>query len=181
MARLVIVTRRDKVGRHFVIPSTSLGFLHGKQSQKSWNGESTKKEVYPNLPTSCRPRPQSKKSFSKRQPDHPGGGICRRLPCLASPARKMGRPALSCKMDTEKPHYRPRESLYPGTCFVDELGLQGWLDEDERPIKTLGVRVADRREYAVRRHLTGTGSHFGSNTTGRPVGRTSVHLPIPSN
>ena len=37
----------------------------------------------------------------------------------------------------------------------DELGLQGWLDEDEQTIKTLGVRVAAQGEYAVRQTFDG--------------------------
>ena len=37
----------------------------------------------------------------------------------------------------------------------DELGLQGWLDEDEQIIKTLGVRVAALGEYAVRQTFDG--------------------------
>ncbi len=35
-------------------------------------------------------------------------------------------------------------------------GLQGWLDEDEQTIKTLGVRVAAQGEYAVRQTFDGT-------------------------
>ena len=37
----------------------------------------------------------------------------------------------------------------------DELGLQGWLEEDEQTIKTLGVRVAAQGEYAVRQPFDG--------------------------
>ena len=37
----------------------------------------------------------------------------------------------------------------------DELGLQGWLDEDEQTIQTLGVRVAAQGEYAVRQPFDG--------------------------
>ena len=49
-----------------------------------------------------------------------------------------------------------RESPYTQALALwDELGLQGWLDEDEQTIKTLGVRVAAQGEYAVRQTFDG--------------------------
>lgn len=49
-----------------------------------------------------------------------------------------------------------RESPYTQALALwDELGLQGWLDEDEQTIKTIGVRVAAQGEYAVRQTFDG--------------------------
>ena len=49
-----------------------------------------------------------------------------------------------------------RESSYTQALALwDELGLQGWLDENEQTIKTLGVRVAAQGEYAVRQTFDG--------------------------
>ena len=74
-----------------------------------------------------------------------------------------------------------RESPYTQALALwDELGLQGWLDEDEQTIKTLGVRVAAQGEYAVRQTFDGA-VWIGSKTTERPAGRISPDLPIPSN
>ena len=59
-----------------------------------------------------------------------------------------------------------RESPYTQALALwDELGLQGWLDEDEQTIKTLGVRVAAQGEYAVRQTFDGT-VWIGPRTTG---------------
>lgn len=62
---VVIVTRRDRVGRCSVIPSTSGASCGRQTSPKSWNGWSTKKCTQI-CPSSYRPRPQSEKSFSKK-------------------------------------------------------------------------------------------------------------------
>ena len=63
----------SELGRFFVIPSTS-GASLGQQRPKKLEWREYK-EVYPNLPIFLPSRPRSEKSFSKRQPDNPGGGI----------------------------------------------------------------------------------------------------------
>jgi hypothetical protein len=76
---------------------------------------------------------------------------------LSQLAEKLGPARIVLQNGTRKSPITGRESPYTQALALwDELGLQGWLDEDEQTIKTLGVRVAAQGEYAVRQTFDGT-------------------------
>ena len=67
----------------------------------------------------------AKNYYQKRQPDHPGVGVYAAIYPFSAYGKAGVRPHCSAKWNTEKPHYRPRESLYPGTCFVGRAWTPG--------------------------------------------------------
>ena len=144
------------LGRYFVIPSTSWGFLRtaNKPKKLEWREY---KEVYPNLPIFLPSKATERKIILKKDSlTILGRYLRRRLPCR-SWRKNWGLPALSCKMEHGKAPLQAERSPYTQALALwDELGLQGWLDEDEQTIKTLGVRVAAQGEYAVRQTFDGT-------------------------
>ncbi len=151
---VVIVTGGTGLGRCSVIPSTS-GASFGRQtSPKSWNGGSTKK--YTRIcPSFYRPRPRSENYYQKRQPDHLGSVFTPPF-TLSQLTEKLGSARIVLQNGTRKSPITGRESPYTQALALwDELGLQGWLDEDEQTIKTIGVRVAAQGEYAVRQTFDG--------------------------
>ena len=75
---------------------------------------------------------------------------------LSQLAEKLGPARIVLQNGTRKSPITGRESPYTQALALwSELGLQGWLDEDEQTIKTLGVRVAAQGEYAVRQTFDG--------------------------
>ena len=67
----------------------------------------------------------AKNYYQKRQPDHPGVGVYAAIYPFSAYGKAGVRPHCSAKWNTEKPHDRPRESLYPGTCFVGRAWTPG--------------------------------------------------------
>ena len=55
----------------------------------------------------------AKNHSQKRQPDYPGVGIYAAVYPFAAFGKAGARPHCPAKWNTKKPHYRPRESLYP--------------------------------------------------------------------
>ena len=96
----------------------------GKQAQKAGMAgvqRSIPKSAH--LPTAQGHR--AKNHSQKRQPDHPGVGIYAAVYPVAAGGKIGACPHCPAKWNTEKPHYRPRESLYPGTCFVGRAWTPG--------------------------------------------------------
>ena len=146
----------------FRYPIDFWGFLRTANKPKKlepWRVEY--KEFYPNLPIFLPSKATEQKIILKKgQPDHSGVSVYTAVYPFPACGKAGVRPALSCKMEHGKAPLQARESLYPGTCFVGRAWqLQGWLDEDEQTIKTLGVRVAAQGEYAVRQTFDGTVSY----------------------
>ena len=177
---VVIVTRRDRVGPVFRYPIDFWGFLRtaNKPKKLEWREY---KEVYQNLPIFLPPKATERKIILKKDSLTILGSVLRRRLPFRSLRESWDRPHCPAKWNTEKPHDWPREFLYPGTCFVGRAWTPGWLDEDEQTTKCPWCAGWRHREsMRSGRHLT---ERFGSGprTTGRPAGRISPDLPIPSN
>ena len=122
---VVIVTRRDRVGPVFRYPIDFWGFLRtaNKPKKLEWREY---KEVYPNLPIFLPPKATEQKIILKKDSLTILGAVFTPPFTLSQLAEKIGAcPHCPAKWNTEKPHYRPRESLYPGTCFVGRAWTPG--------------------------------------------------------
>ena len=153
---VVIVTRRDMVGPVFRYPIDFWGFLRSANKRKKLEPWREYGEAYPNLPIFLPPKATERKIILKKDSLTILGSVFTPPFTLSQLSEKLGpRPHCPAKWNTEKPH-DCRESPYTQALALwDELGLQGWLDEDEQIIKTLGVRVAAQGEYAVRQTFDG--------------------------
>lgn len=153
---VVIVTRRDRVGPVFRYPIDFWGFLRtaNKPKKLEWREY---KEVYPNLPIFLPPKATEQKIILKKDSLTILGAVFTPPFTLSQLAEKLGPARIVLQNGTRKSPITGRESPYTQALALwDELGLQGWLDEDEQTIKTLGVRVAAQGEYAVRQTFDGT-------------------------
>ena len=153
---VVIVTRRDRVGPVFRYPIDFWGFLRtaNKPKKLEWREY---KEVYPNLPIFLPPKATERKIILKKDSLTILGSVFTPPFTLSQLSEKLGPARIVLQNGTRKSPITGRESPYTQALALwDELGLQGWLDEDEQIIKTLGVRVAALGEYAVRQTFDGT-------------------------
>ena len=152
---VVIVTRRDRVGPVFRYPIDFWDFLRtaNKPKKLEW------REVQRSVPESAHlSAAQGHRAENHSQKD--SLTILRSVftPPFTLPqlAEKLGPARIVLQNGTRKSPITGRESPYTQALALwDELGLQGWLDEDEQTIKTLGVRVAAQGEYAVRQAFDG--------------------------
>ena len=152
---VVIVTRRDRVGPVFRYPIDFWGFLRtaNKPKKLEWREY---KEVYPNLPIFLPPKATERKIILKKDSLTILGSVFTPPFTLSQLAEKLGPARIVLQNGTRKSPITGRESPYTQALALwDELGLQGWLDEDEQTIKTIGVRVAAQGEYAVRQTFDG--------------------------
>ena len=152
---VVIVTRRDRVGPVFRYPIDFWGFLRtaNKPKKLEWREY---KEVYPNLPIFLPSKATERKIILKKDSLTILGAVFTPPLTLSQLAEKLGPAHIVLQNGTRKSPITGRESPYTQALALwDELGLQGWLDEDEQTIKTLGVRVAAQGEYAVRQTFDG--------------------------
>ena len=152
---VVIVTRRDRVGPVFRYPIDFWGFLRtaNKPKKLEWREY---KEVYPNLPIFLPPKATERKIILKKDSLTILGSVFTPPFTLSQLAEKLGPAHIVLQNGTRKSPMTGRESPYTQALALwDELGLQGWLDEDEQTIKTIGVRVAAQGEYAVRQTFDG--------------------------
>ena len=114
------------------------------------------KEVYPNLPIFLPPKTTERKIILKKDSLTILGSVFTPPFTLSQLAEKLGSARIVLQNGTRKSPITGRESPYTQALALwDELGHQGWLDEDEQTIKTLGVRVAALGEYAVRQTFDG--------------------------
>ena len=114
------------LGRCSVTPPTSGAFLRTANKPKKLGPWREYGEVYPNQPIfSTAQGHRAKNRSQKRQPDHSGVGIYAAVYPVAAGGKAGACPHCTAKWNTEKPHYRPRESLYPGTCFVGRAWTPG--------------------------------------------------------
>lgn len=112
---------------------------------------------YPNLPIFLPPKATEQKIILKKDSLTILGAVFTPPFTLSQLAEKLGPARIVLQNGTRKSPITGRESPYTQALALwDELGLQGWLDEDEQTIKTLGVRVAAQGEYAVRQTFDGT-------------------------
>ena len=152
---VVIVTRRDRVGPVFRYPIDFWGFLRSANKPKKLEWREYK-EVYPNLPIFLPPKATEQKIILKKDSLTILGAVFTPPFTLSQLAEKLGPARIVLQNGTRKSPITGRESPYTQALALwDELGLQGWLDEDEQTIKTLGVRVAAQGEYAVRQTFDG--------------------------
>ena len=152
---VVIVTRRDRVGPVFRYPIDFWGFLRtaNKSKKLEWREY---KEVYPNLPIFLPSKATERKIILKKDSLTILGAVFTPPLTLSQLAEKLGPAHIVLQNGTRKSPITGRESPYTQALALwDELGLQGWLDEDEQTIKTIGVRVAAQGEYAVRQTFDG--------------------------
>ena len=152
---VVIVTRRDRVGPVFRYPIDFWGFLRtaNKPKKLEWREY---KEVYPNLPIFLPPKATERKIILKKDSLTILGSVFTPPFTLSQLAEKLGPARIVLQNGTRKSPITGQESPYTQALALwDELGLQGWLDEDEQTIKTIGVRVAEQGEYAVRQPFDG--------------------------
>ena len=152
---VVIVTRRNGVGPVFRYPTDFWGFLRtaNKPKKLEWREY---KEVYPNLPIFLPPKATERKIILKKDSLTILGSVFTPPFTLSQLAEKLGPARIVLQNGTRKSPMTGRESPYTQALALwDELGLQGWLDEDEQTIKTIGVRVAAQGEYAVRQTFDG--------------------------
>mgnify|MGYP000235388431 CR=1 FL=1 len=152
---VVIVTRRDRVGPVFRYPIDFWGFLRtaNKPKKLEWREY---KEVYPNLPIFLPPKATERKIILKKDSLTILGSVFTPPFTLSQLAEKLGPAHIVLQNGTRKSPMTGRESPYTQALALwDELGLQGWLDEDEQTIKAIGVRVAAQGEYAVRQTFDG--------------------------
>lgn len=152
---VVIVTRRDRVGPVFCYPIDFWGFLRSANKPKKLEWREYK-EVYPNLPIFLPPKATERKIILKKDSLTILGSVFTPPFTLSQLAEKLGPARIVLQNGTRKSPMAGRESSYTQALALwDELGLQGWLDENEQAIKTLGVRVAAQGEYAVRQTFDG--------------------------
>ena len=152
---VVIVTRRDRVGPVFRYPIDFWGFLRtaNKPKKLEWREY---KEVYPNLPFFLPSKATERKIIIKKDSLTILGSVFTPPFTLSQLTEKLGSARIVLQNGTRKSPITGRESPYTQALALwDELGLQGWLDEDEQTIKTFGVRVAAQGEYAVRQTFDG--------------------------
>ena len=152
---VVIVTRRDRVGPVFRYPIDFWGFLRtaNKPKKLEWREY---KEMYPNLPIFLPPKATERKIVLKKDSLTILGSVFTPPFTLSQLAEKLGPARIVLQNGTRKSPITGQESPYTQALALwDELGLQGWLDEDEQTIKTIGVRVAEQGEYAVRQPFDG--------------------------
>ena len=145
-----------RVGPVFRYPIDFWGFLRtaNKPKKLEWREY---KEVYPNLPIFLPPKATEQKIILKKDSLTILGAVFTPPFTLSQLAEKLGPARIVLQNGTRKSPITGRESPYTQALALwDELGLQGWLDEDEQTIKTLGVRVAAQGEYAVRQTFDGT-------------------------
>ena len=153
---MVIVTRRDRVGPVFRYPIDFWGFLRTANKPKKLEPWREYKEVYPNLPIFLPPKTTERKIILKKDSLTILDSVFTPPFTLPQLAEKLGPARIVLQNGTRKSPITGRESPYTQALALwDELGLQGWLDEDEQIIKTLGVRVAALGEYAVRQTFDG--------------------------
>ena len=154
MARWSSLPGGTGLGRCSVIPST-LGLpSDGKQAQKAGMA-GVQRSIPESALLSTVQGHGAKNYYQKRQPDHPGVGVYAAIYPFSAYGKAGVRPHCSAKWKRKSP-ITGRESPYTQALALwDELGLQGWLDEDEQTIKTIGVRVAAQGEYAVRQTFDG--------------------------
>ena len=137
--------------------------------------------MYPNLPIFLPPKATERKIVLKKDSLTILGSVFTPPFTLSQMAEKLGPARIVLQNGTRKSPITGRESPYTQALALwDELGLQGWLDEDEQTIKTLGVRVAAQGEYAVRQTFDGA---VLDRVQGLPGGswKDFADLPIPSN
>ena len=112
--------------------------------------------MYPNLPIFLPPKATERKIVLKKDGLTILGSVFTPPFTLSQLAEKLGPARIVLQNGTRKSPITGQESPYTQALALwDELGLQGWLDEDEQIIKTLGVRVAALGEYAVRQTFDG--------------------------
>ena len=112
--------------------------------------------MYPNLPIFLPSKATERKIILKKDSLTILGAVFTPPLTLSQLAEKLGPAHIVLQNGTRKSPITGRESPYTQALALwDELGLQGWLDEDEQTIKTLGVRVAAQGEYAVRQTFDG--------------------------
>lgn len=134
---VVIVTRRDRVGPVFRYPIDFWGFLRtaNKPKKLEWREY---KEVYPNLPIFLPPKATERKIILKKDSLTILGSVFTPPFTLSQLAEKLGPARIVLQNGTRKSPITGRESPYTQALALwDELGLQGWLDEDEQTIKPL--------------------------------------------
>ena len=111
-------------GRCSVTPPTSGAFCARPISPKSWNGG-----VQRSVPGSAHlsaAQGHGAKNHSQKDSLTILGSVFTPPFTLSQLAEKLGaRPHCAAKRDAEKPNYRPRESLYPGPCFVGRAWTTG--------------------------------------------------------
>lgn len=153
---VVIVTRRDRVRPVFRYPTDFWGFLRSANKPKKLEPWREYGEVYPNLPIFLPPKTTERKIVLKKDSLTILGAVFTPPFTLSQIAEKLGPARIVLQNGTRKSPITGRESPYTQALALwDELGLQCWLDEDEQTIKTLGVRVAEQGEYAVRQPFDG--------------------------
>ena len=153
---VVIVTRRDMVGSVFRYPSDFWGFLRSANKPKKLEPWREYGEVYPNLPIFLPPKATERKIVLKKDSLTILGSVFTPPFTLSQLAEKLGPARIVLQNGTRKSPITGQESPYiQALALWDELGLQGWLDEDEQSIKTIGVRVAEQGAYAVRQPFDG--------------------------
>ena len=112
--------------------------------------------MYPNLPIFLPPKATERKIVLKKDSLTILGSVFTPPFTLSQLAEKLGPARIVLQNGTRKSPITGQESPYTQALALwDELGLQGWLDEDEQTIKTIGVRVAEQGEYAVRQPFDG--------------------------
>lgn len=153
---VVIVIRRDMVGPVFRYPIDFWGFLRSANKRKKLEPWREYGEAYPNLPIFLPPKATERKIVLKKDSLTILGSVFTPPFTLSQLAEKLGPARIVLQNGTRKSPITGRESPYTQALALwDELGLQGWLDEDEQTIKTIGVRVAEQGEYAVRQPFDG--------------------------
>ena len=153
---VVIVTRRDKVGPVFRYPIDFWGFLRTANKPKKLEPWREYGEAYPNLPIFLPPKATERKIVLKKGSLTILGSVFTPPFTLSQLVEKLGPARMALQNGMLKSPVTGRESAYTQALALwDELGLQGWLDEDEQTIKTIGVRVAAQGDYTVRQTFDG--------------------------
>ena len=153
---VVIVTRRNKVGPVFHYPIDFWGFLRTANKPKKLEPWREYREVYPNLPSVLPPKATERKIILKKDSLNILGNVFIPPFTLSQLTDKLGPARIVLQNGMMKSPITGQESAYTQILALwDELGLQGWLKEDEQTIKSLGIRVAPQGDYTVRKEFDG--------------------------
>ena len=114
------------------------------------------REVYPNLPSVLPPKATERKIILKKDSLNILGNVFIPPFTLSQLTNKLGPARIVLQNGMMKSPITGQESAYTQILALwDELGLQGWLKEDEQTIKSLGIRVAPQGDYTVRKEFDG--------------------------